>query len=333
MNYTESKKILAQAKEAKSILLNCHRGPDPDSIGSALAMLRVLKQMKKQVDIVCPSEILFDPLKYLADYKKIKGGVDFSNFDFSKYDLFITLDSSSWGMVTRNEKLPIPDIPINVIDHHKTNTRYGDINLVDRNTTSVGEMLFRVFKDWGVKLDKLTANYLLVAIIGDTGAFKHPGSTGRTFEVASELMAAGADKDEAIYNIYRSLPLDLIKFYGEVLTRIQIDKKGKFVWAAIPNTIYKKLNKPQSAKESAASLFTQVVDGTEFGFLAVELEKGKLSISFRSRTGFDTSNIAKHLGGGGHVYASGATITDLSFEKAVDKLLKVTRKYAKKGKR
>jgi len=80
-------------------------------------------------------------------------------------------------------------------------------------------------------------------------------------------------------------------------------------------------------------LFTQVVDETDFGFLAVELERNRLAISFRSRTGFDTSVIAKSLGGGGHIYASGAKIENMQFDKAVEKLLEVTRKYAKKGKK
>jgi len=333
MNYPESKKILAEVKKAKRILLNCHRSPDPDSIGSALAMYSVLRKMGKKVDIVCSSEDLFLPLNYLKDFKEIKKGIDFTKLKYSDYDLFITLDSSSWDMVAGKKELEIPKINIVVIDHHKTNTRYGKINLVDDKVTSVGELLFWIFKDWRISISKPVANYLMVAIIGDTGAFRYPGSTEKTFKVASELMKVGADKDEAIFHIYRSEPFDLIRFYGEVLSRIEIDKAGKFVWAAVPYKVYQKLNTPIFAKESAASLFTQVVDETDFGFLAVELERNKLAISFRSRTGFDTSVIAKSLGGGGHIYASGAKIENMQFDKAVEKLLEVTRKYAKKGKK
>jgi len=333
MNYRESKTILAEIKKAKRILLNCHRGPDPDAIGSALALFSVLTKMGKKVDIVCPNEILYESLKYLSDYKEIKKGVNFATFDFSKYDLFITLDSSSWGMVTGEKEISIPKIPLVVIDHHKTNTRYGNINLVDKKVTSVGELLFLVFEDWGIEVNKLTANYLMIAIIGDTGAFRYPGSTERTFKVASKLMQKGADKDEAIFHIYRSEPFNLMKFYGEVLMRTKLDKKGKFIWAAIPYEVYKKLGKPASAKESASSLFTQVVDETEFGFVAVETERDKLAVSFRSRTGFDTSKIAMTLGGGGHVYASACKVEGLAFDKAVKKVLAVARKYAKKSKK
>ena len=333
MNYPESKKILAEIKKAKRILLGCHRGPDPDSIGSVLAMYEVLKGLDKNVMVVCSSEELSDRVSFLSSYSKIKKGVDFSKFDYSKFDLFITLDSSSWGMVTGDKEIAIPGIPLAVIDHHRTNPRYGTINLVDVNSTSVGEILYRVFQDWGVNLDKVIATDLLTGIIGDTGAFRFPGSTEKTFKIAGRLMELGADKDNIIFNIYRSSSFNLIKFYGEVLSGLNFDSKGKFVWAAVPYDKYKKFGKPSSAKESTASLFAQVVEGTDFGLIAVETEKDTLAVSFRSRTGFDTSEIATALGGGGHVYASACTIEGLPFDEAVKKVLTVARKYAKKGKK
>ncbi|MCK5506674.1 MAG: bifunctional oligoribonuclease/PAP phosphatase NrnA, partial [Thermodesulfovibrionia bacterium] len=247
--------------------------------------------------------------------------------------LLITLDSSSWRMVTGDREISIPDIPLCVIDHHKTNSKYGTINLIDYKVQSVGEMMYLVFEDWGVKLNMDIATDLLTGIIGDTGAFRYPGSTETTFKIASELMAKGANKDKIIYHIFRSEPYELMKFYGEVLSRMKIDKKGRFVWSAISYDIYKKLGKPRSAKESSASLFAQTVEDTEFGFIAVETEKNKLAVSFRSRTGVDTLEIAVELGGGGHIYASACKIEGIPFEDAVKKVLKVVRKYAKKGKK
>jgi phosphoesterase RecJ-like protein len=207
------------------------------------------------------------------------------------------------------------------------------INLVDDQMNSVGEILYLVINDWGVDINKKVATDLLTGIIGDTGAFRFPGSTEKTFKIAEELMRRGADKDKIVFHIYRSEPFNLIKFYGEVLSGLNLDSKGKFVWIAIPYEKYKTLGKPAAAKESAASLFAQIVEGTEFGFIAVETEKDKLAVSFRSRTGFDTSTIAMALGGGGHIYASACKVEGLAFDKAVKKVLAVARKYAKKSKK
>jgi len=331
MNYKESAKILGEIQKAKRILINCHRSPDPDSIGSALALRRILINMDKDATIICPSDELFASVNYLEGYKEIRKGVDFSAFDYSKYEIFITLDSSSWDMASGKKGFAPKKITTITIDHHLTNEMYGDFNLVDNSVTSVGELLFLMLEDWEVEIDRKTADCLMAGIVGDTGAFRYPGSNERTFEVVGKLMGLGADKDTAIYEIYRNEPFELIKFYAEVLTNMKIDESGKFVWSAIPFKVYKKLGKPVTAKESSASLFAQVVKNTEFGFVALEEKKNRLAVSFRSRTGFDTSKIAVELGGGGHIYASGATVEGLSFDQAVEKVLNIARKYAKRN--
>jgi phosphoesterase RecJ-like protein len=330
MNYPESQLILEEIKKANKILLNCHRSPDSDSIGSALAMRQVLIDLDKEVEIVCPSPELPKNLDYLNGYEAIKTGIDFAKFDYSKFDLFLTLDSSNWAQVTNIKNFEIPKINTITIDHHISNPKYGQLNLLDGEITSVGELLFWVFSDWKVEISKDIADCLMSAIVGDTGAFRYPGVGSRTLQVASELMKIGADKDKAIHVLYRSEPYQLIKFYGEVLSRVQIDKEYGFVWSAVPYDVYEKLDKPSMAKESAASLFTQVVEGTDFGFVALEQEKNILSISFRSRNGLDTSKIALELGGGGHIYASGCRIEG-PFDEAVEKVLTACRKYANKN--
>src|SRR3989344_2234388 len=195
MNYKESIEILEKIKNTKKILVNCHRGPDPDSIGSALAICYVLSKFDKEVNIICPSEKLYDEISYLSKYDEIQRQTDFSNFNYSEYDLFITLDSSSWDMVAGTLDVPVFSMPIVVIDHHQTNTQYGELNLVDSKSSSVGELLYKVFEDWGVDVDKDTATALLTAIIGDTGIFKYPNTSVDTFKIASDLMELGAEKD------------------------------------------------------------------------------------------------------------------------------------------
>ncbi len=329
MNYKESKQILEEIKKAEAILVNCHKNPDPDSFGSALAMYEVLKNMGKEVRVICPTKLDAN-LMFLEDFKKIEV-VDFANFDFSGFNLFIALDTSSYDRVTVSKDIKMPDIPLIVIDHHKTNENFGDINLVDEDISSTGELMYKVFKDWGVEIDKKTATALLTGIIGDTGAFQYPVSGAETFRVAESLMSEGASKDEIIAGIYRSINFKLLKFWGEIIKQMKIDEGGKFVWSAISYEKFVELGSLVNGRETAASQFFQIVDGTDFGIVMVEQEKEKLSLSFRSRTGFDTSKIASVLGGGGHIYASGAKVEGLPFDKAVEKVLQIAREYAKKS--
>jgi len=328
MNYTKSGKILKEIKKANKILVNCHKSPDPDSVGSAIATYLVLKQIGKDATIISPNEV-GEEYNFLKNWGKIKK-VNFKNFDYKDFDLFIALDSSNWRMVTGLSGLKPFDVPIVVIDHHKTHDSYGKINLVDDGVGSCAEILYQIFNDWKVELDKDIATDLLTGILGDTGVFRYPGVTSRTFDIAQKLMALGADKEEIVYKVFGSLDFNLLKFWGEILNKFEKDETHSFVWAAIPYDIFKKYDKPLSGKETAASLFTQVVNKTDFGFIAVEERKGTLSISFRSRTGFDVSALAEKLGGGGHRAASGAKIEGLGFDDAIEKVLAICRKYANK---
>lgn len=330
MKYPESSQILEEVNKANKILVNCHRGPDPDSIGSALSLKHVLEKMGKSVDVICVSEDLYENVSYLKGYTEIKRKVDYISFNFGDYDLFISPDSSSSDQITDIKDFDFKNIKLITIDHHISNTGFGNINLIDPVITSVGELLFHIYNDWGVDLDKDTADCLMAAMVGDTGAFRYPGVGIETYKTVISLMEKGADKDYAVQKLYGSEPFDLIKFYGKVLSLVKIDTDSKFVYSAVPYETFLEVGKPLNAKESAASLFCQVVAGTDFGFIAVEKEPGKLSISFRSRTGFDTSKIAVELGGGGHVFASGASVNGLTFDQAVQKVLDACKKYAAK---
>jgi phosphoesterase RecJ-like protein len=332
MNYQKSAEILNKIKSVDRIVVNCHRNPDPDSIGSALALFKVLSNMGKKVEIICPTKAYFQTLGFLKNFKKIKT-VNFSKFDFSKYQLFIILDSSGWDIVADSQDFTPPRIPTVVIDHHRTNEKFGDINLVDEEVTSTGELLLRVMEDWGIRVDKETATALLTGIIGDTGTFSYHGVGAQTLKAAGVLMEKGANKDNIVQQVFRTVDFKQVQFWGEVIANTKVDNIYKFVWSAIPNKRFVELGGLVGGKESAASLFAGIVEDTDFGIVMVEQEPKKLSISFRSRTGIDVSVLAKKLGGGGHRYAAGARIGGMSFDDAVARVLIMVRENINEAKR
>lgn len=327
MNYDLSAKILEEVKEADKILINCHRNPDPDSIGSALALFGVLKKMGKEVEVICSTK-LDKNTEFLKYFKEIKT-VDFKKFNFKDFDLFIVLDSSTWDMVTGAKDVLRPEgLKIITIDHHFTNDKFGDVNLIDPQVTSAAELLYKVLSDWEVKLSKETATAILAGIISDTGAFRYPGVSKETLLIASSLISKGADKEKIIFSIFNNLQINVLKMVGEMINKLELDDENKFCWCAIPLSLYEKYGKPDGAKEYASNTFIQSISATDFGIIMVEVEEKKLSVSFRSRSGFDVSKIALALGGGGHKAAAGANILGLPFEEAVKKVLETARKAA-----
>lgn len=327
MKYEESNNILEKITKAKKILINCHRGPDSDSVGSALAMYQILKNMGKDVSVICPSDIPAD-LMFLHGANEIIR-VNFTSFDFKSYDLFVVLDSSTYAMVTGLKDSDKSEIDTIVIDHHFSNEKFGDINLIDPKMTSTGELLYNVFNDWKAKINTDVAECLLTGIIGDTGTFQYQNVGEETLRIAADLMEIGADKDRIVYNIYRSIEFKEIKMWGKFIEKMMIE--DNFVWSAIPVSTYKDLGEYAYAKEDVANLFFPIVKDTEFGIVMVETSENVLSVSLRSRTGFDVSEIAREIGGGGHKVAAGARIEGMQFQEAVNTVLEAARKYAKKN--
>ncbi len=331
MNYTESTEILQLIKDAGRILLNCHSRPDADSVGSALALRQVILGWGKDVKIICPDDIPTN-LKFLEKFGMVEK-VTFRDFDFSSWDLMICSDSSSWQRVAADSGVERPTIKMITIDHHKTNTRYGDLNLIDPTIAATCQLLFNLFKDWDTEINsKEIATPLLTGIIGDTGAFRFPEADIDTLKVSLYLMEF-SDKDEIIKNLYQSYDLKSVKLWGEILGNMEFNAENNYVWSAIGKDVFGKYGSPIGSKSEIADMLFQSINNTDFGMVIVEENDGYVSVSLRSRSGFDVSEIAEKLDGGGHRWAAAGKVLNMSFDQALEKIHNVASDVCKSQKR
>lgn len=310
-HYSLSKSILAEIKKANKILINVHRNPDLDSLGSATALYQALIKISgKKAALICPHQIP-ENFKFLKGAKDVKT-LDFTNFKnftnfMNSFDLFLIADSGSYDVVTGSKEIKLPDIKKIVIDHHKTNN-FSDVycRLLDEKASSTAEIVYNLFSDWNFKIDKDIATSLFSGIAGDTVFFKYGENTKLTFKIAIELLNLGADKNKIIDQAFDSFDFDLVRTMGEFL--IKMKKGNGFIYSIMDYKTFVKLGEHRGARETAANLFARSIKGYDFGIMAVEYEKGKFALSFRSKKNTDVSVIAKKLGGGGHKNAAGATI-------------------------
>lgn len=326
MKYSESSLISDEIKKSKKILINLHRGPDGDSIGSALGLSSILEKIGKEVSVVYTntSRIAENYLS-VPNINTIKQ-IDFSTFNFDEYDLFIIPDTSEWIHVTDNEDALLPKITTIVIDHHINNSKFGTINLIDAGKSSCSEIIYLLAKDLDLEIDKTSATLLLLGMLTDTGMFRFSKNPDDLIH-AAELMNLGADKEFISKNIMDVFSFSQIKIYGEFISRLELDKKYNFMYTSVPYEIYEKYNKPAKVSSTFSTLFASSVNDIDFGIVMLEREKNIIDISFRSRK-FDVSRMAKELGGGGHINASGGCIKGMSFNDAVENVLMVAKKYA-----
>jgi len=311
MHYQQSSKILETIKKSKNILINVHRNPDLDSIGSATAVYQALIKMRKNVTLVCPHKIP-------ENFKFLKGADNVETVDFSgwagkprPYDLFLILDSGSYDIVTGSKEIKLPDVKKIVIDHHRTNnwTKYS-LRLLDIKAAATCEIIYQMFIDWGIEIDPDMATSLFSGIAGDTVFFKYGENAKRTFKIATELLDKGADKNKLIDQVFDNFDFDLVQIMGEFLKKMEkgISSSGEFIYSILDYETFVKFGSHRGARETVANLFARSIKGFDFGIMAVEYEKDKFAVSFRSKKNTDVSVIAKKLGGGGHKNAAGAII-------------------------
>src|SRR3989344_4467547 len=152
----ENAAMAAQIKEkllaSKRVLLHCHPNPDEDSVGSALAMKYMLESLGVAADIARGDSELPAHLSILPGHSSILDNT-VHECDLSAYDIFMALDSSNPAYVTQKKDFSFPShITVIVIDHHKSNSGYGVLNLIAPEYPATGQILYDLAGLWGVTL-------------------------------------------------------------------------------------------------------------------------------------------------------------------------------------
>lgn len=300
-------------KDYNDFAIVSHVSPDGDSIGSMLGLFNTLKDFGKSVDLFV-DDILPEKYSFLTGYDNIK-----RYNTGSKYSCLIILDC---GDVDRLGELKSllnnSDIIIN-IDHHISNTLFGNINYVDSNASSVGEIIYQILKINGYNISKNTAMCLYTSILTDTGCFKYSNTTSMTFNITGDLINTGINFSDIYSRIYDAKTLSQTKLLGKVLSTLEIYYDNTVAVLTMP---YKLLDEC-SAKENDADEFINFarnIDTVEVGVFIKEVNDLKCRVSLRSKNYVDVSKVASYFNGGGHIRAAGCTIEG-SISEAKNKIL------------
>ncbi|MDR3558343.1 MAG: DHH family phosphoesterase, partial [Candidatus Pacebacteria bacterium] len=242
---TAAPKILEAIQASKSVLLHCHPLPDPDSVCSALAMKFALEGLGKKAVVIKGDSSIPAAFSHFPGAKDIVLK-SFSEVDLKDFDLFISLDSGSPGMVSRLETPVFPLlIPTIVIDHHDTNDMYGTINLVDVSSPAVCFTLFQLFREWKVNMTPEIAMNLFIGAYTDSGGFKYPPTDYRVLEAASELAKIAPDYTHALFIMENSQTKEAIYFQALALSSVKTFLNDTIAIAAVSNKELKDKNIPE----------------------------------------------------------------------------------------
>ena len=291
-----------------------HKDADGDTLGCSLAFQEALRTEGKDVWVIVPPPL--PPMyAFLPGFEDIQveppHGVD--------PQLVIFFDSGNLERSGSTVKHIASKATIVNIDHHPSNSRFGDINVIDPNASAVGQMVMDMLDHFGYRITPTIATNLYVALLTDTGGFRHENTTVRALEDAARLASLGAEPGLIATMVYKMRPETTLKLSGLALATMRVEMQGRLAWAKVTKRMLREANAVMAESEGIIDTLNSIA-GLELAILFKEVQGDLTKISVRSRGGVDAAAMCALFGGGGHIRAAGAEI-DKSMDESVKMVL------------
>lgn len=295
--------ILTALRQAGSVCVVGHVRPDGDCVGSQLGLGLALRNAGKQVRIwnedAIPRKLAFlDPDGL---FQRPRAGETF--------DCVVATDSASYERLGRTGECIVDRKLLVNIDHHASNTRFGDLDWVVPDVPSTGELILELLKraDWPVTPP--IADCLFAAVSTDTGSFRYASTRPETFCAAAELVRQGADLGRISHQVYDSHPMSRFRLLRHVYRQVRLTHDDRIAYFWLRKGDY---GRAGAEREESEGLIDHIrsIEPVVVACVFEDMEDGLIRVSLRSKNdGVDVNEVAQQFGGGGHRAAAGARIS------------------------
>ncbi|MBW2432879.1 MAG: bifunctional oligoribonuclease/PAP phosphatase NrnA [Deltaproteobacteria bacterium] len=302
--------ILQLIKSRERILVASHAEPDGDCLGSLVALGLALNKLDKTIT-------LFNSSPIPAVYRFLPGveGIVRQIKEAEEYDLAIVLDCGDIARVGEDSSV-VEQIPIVVnIDHHVSNTGFGDLQLIDTDACATAEIIYRLIKALEIPFDKAIATAIYLGILTDTGSFRFSNTNPAAFAISKSMIDIGVEPYTVAQRVFGTYSLGRIKLLNLALNSIEISENGKLSLMTISRSM---LNSTGTSTEDIDGLinYARRIEDVKVAALIHEIKNGagkftnmnRYHVSLRSDSSVDVAKIANKFGGGGHTSAAGFQI-------------------------
>ncbi|MDF2541611.1 MAG: phosphoesterase RecJ domain protein [Herbinix sp.] len=297
-------KINAEVTGAKTIAIAGHIRPDGDCIGSCMALYQYLNSHKDlfgigKVDLY---------LERFGDEFRILNNIEVIQHSYESdecYDIFISVDCGSLDRLGNAEKYYKTAKKTINIDHHISNTLFGQVNHVVADASSTCEVLFDIFEERLISKD--IAEDLFVGMIHDTGVFKHSNTTEKTMQIAGKLISKGIPFSKLIDESFYQKTYIQNQILGRCLMESILVMDGRCIVSSLTR---KMMEFYQASTADLDGIIDQlrITKGIEVAIFIYEFDSQEYKVSMRSNGDVNVSKIAVYFGGGGHIKAAGCTM-------------------------
>lgn len=309
-----SSEILGYLKSARRAAILPHISIDGDGLCSAYALKEIVKNYGGEAVVFIEEDI--------PSFLSFIGGdaIKWNGEDLD-FDVAVAVDCGEISRLGERYNL-FSKIPVKLnIDHHRTNTYFGDVNLVDADASSASEIVYSLID---FEISKPLAETIITGIITDTGAFRYSCTGAYTHEIAAKLMKAGADTAVICEKCFESKRLSQLKIESKAITDLQLYHGGKTAVAFITEKMLHEVGAEYEDVQAISSML-RTIEGVNTSVFAYE-KNGDIKVSLRTDGVVDASKVCESLGGGGHARAAGVTMTG-DIEKCLKMALEAVEKY------
>lgn len=303
-------------EENDTFFLIGHENADGDCYGTMVAFHNILTKLNKKTELIFADPI---PDNYRFLFKKTNPIISHNISLNNKSNIIFECNNYERTGIKLSEIGKTANF-----DHHPDNDNYGNINIVDKTASSVGEMAtFFINKFYKHYFDKDIANSLYTAIHTDTGGFAYSNTSKKTFEACSILMEHNLDSSYVYTKVYENKPIQKLKLMGFYLENLKLIKNGVVSYGLIMKENLDHFGCQKNDTENFGGI-ARAVKGAEIGIFLLEIEKNTYKLSLRSKGKYIVNEVAKAFGGGGHKFAAGCIITGNPqniIEKVADSIL------------
>jgi phosphoesterase RecJ-like protein len=307
-DYAPARAFLAGKRR---LWLPLHVSPDGDCLGCSLALAHMLNQHGHECTVVSADPIPAIYSVFLPDAKAALDRVFIGPTPpGGPPDAIVALDCSDparLGTVYSANKALFDRLPILNIDHHSTNLRFGDVNILDTTAAAAAEQIAVLLDALEMPPDEAAATWLLLGVVTDTLGFRTSGTTPRSLRTAAALMEAGGKLYPIVEQAFNTRPLSGVLLWSRALSGVRTD--GRTIWATVSRQMLQETGAKEEELEGLVSWLAGV-DTIKVAALLKERGDGT-RVSLRSRPGVNVATIAARFGGGGHPQAAGCTIPSL----------------------
>ena len=285
----------------QSFVLISHVRPDGDAIGSQLALGYALIAAGKSVRLI-NEDGLPDNLAFMAGSEKI----ELPPAEPLEVEVAIALDTATKPRLGDRALHAASKAKIWLnIDHHVSNPKYGDLNLIDSSSPATGQILYQLIVALDLPMPAESRDAIYVAVSTDTGSFQYPSTTAVTYDLAADLIRRGLDVGTINSQTYDNHPYRRVELMRALLNTLELAENGLVANWTMRDQLRIDLGLMPEDSEGLIDII-RAIRGIQVAVFFEELPDGKIRVSMRSKDRrFNVCEVATEFGGGGHALAAG----------------------------